>query len=346
MRFAKIKEKKAIFFADIRCGQLNRKFYKCGQLTYVMAYIETIKKTKGNFYYLTQTVREGTKFRKIRQFLGKGKISQQKLKKLAKLAEKDLKENIKKIKKGKGIILFDKEIIKKLNQIKEGYKKLISSISKVEYEVIEKQRLIRFTFNTNAIEGSTITLKETAHILEDGISPEGKDLREIHEVENTKKAYEFMKGYKGKINLNFIKKIHYHLTYNILGDNAGKFRRIRVYMGGSKHIPPKASEVSKDMASLMRWTKGNSKLHPVALATYIHHFLIAIHPFIDGNGRSGRLLLNFMLMKSGFPPICIRKEERIEYTDYLELARDGDAGRFLDFIVKKIEESYNELVDN
>jgi len=135
------------------------------------------------------------------------------------------------------------------------------------------------------------------------------------------------------------------LTYNILEENAGNFRRIQVYMGGSKHPPTKASDVSKEMTSLMRWIKNHNKLHPMVLTAYIHHFFIAIHPFIDGNGRTGRLLLNFMLMKSGFPPICIKKEERIKYTDYLELARDGDITNFLYFIVKKVEEAYKELVD-
>ena len=197
-----------------------------------MAYIETIKKGKKNFYYLTQTVRLGNKFKKVRRFLGKGKLSKDRLKKLAKLAEKPLEEKVAEVKKIRKIIALDKAAIKKLNQIKESYKKIISSISKVEYEIIEKQQLIKFTFNTNAIEGSTITLKETAHILEDGISPEGKDLREIYEIENTRKAYNFMRKYKKEINLNFIKKIHYNLTYNILSDDAGRFRRIQVYMRG------------------------------------------------------------------------------------------------------------------
>ncbi len=310
-----------------------------------MAYIETIKKGKKNFYYLTQTIRIRDKFKKIRWFLGKGKIPQEKLKKLAQYAEKHLKERADKIKKIRKITELDEKSIERLNQIKQDYKKLISSVSKVEYEVIEKQQLIKFTFNTNAIEGSTITLKETTHILEDRISPEGKDLREIYEIANTKKAYNFMKRYKEEINLDFIKKIHYNLTYNILGEEAGVFRKIQVYMGGSKHKPPKAFELNKEMVSLMRWIKNHNKLHPVVLATYVHHFFIAIHPFIDGNGRTGRLLLNFMLMKSSFPPICIKKEERIKYTDYLELSRDGDISKFLYFIVEKIEEAYNELVD-
>ena len=311
-----------------------------------MAYIETIKKGKKNYYYLTQTIRQGDKFRKVRWFLGKGNISENKLKELKNQAERHLKEKLKQFKKLNELIDLDLKNIKSLEKIRRGYKKIITSLSQVEYSVIEKQQLIRFTFNTNAIEGSTITLKEATHILEDGISPEGKELREIYEIENTKEAYNFMKKYKGKINSSFIKKLHYHLMYNILGDDAGKFRKIQVYMGGSKHIPTKPSEVKKEMDGLIRWIKNHQKLHSIISSTYVHHFFIAIHPFVDGNGRTGRLLLNFMLMKSGFPPICIKKEERIKYTDYLELARDGEITKFLEFIVKKTKESYKEIVDN
>jgi len=310
-----------------------------------MAYVEIIKKGKKNFYYLTQTIRLEKKFKKVRRFLGKGIIPNEKLMQLAKIAEVPLEEKVKDFKKVRKLARLDKETVKKLESIKTGYKKLISSISAIEYTVIEKQQFIRFTFNTNAIEGSTITLKETSHILEDGISPEGKDLREIHEVENTKKAYDFMKKYREDVNINFIRKIHYHLTYNILGENAGTFRRIQVYMEGSKHMPPKPSELRGEMGAMMRWVKNHKSMHPVVLAAYAHHLLLAIHPFVDGNGRTARLLLNFMLMKSGFPPVCIKKEERIRYTDYLEFARDGDISLFLDFIIKKIDEAYNEIMD-
>ncbi|MBN1157435.1 Fic family protein [Candidatus Woesearchaeota archaeon] len=310
-----------------------------------MAYIETIKKGRKNYYYLTNTVRMKKSFRKVRWFLGKGDISKQKLEELAEVARKHLDEKIKTVKSIIKLSRLDKETRTKLEQIRVNYQKLISSVSKVEYSVIEKQRLIRFTFNTNAIEGSTITLKETAHILEDGISPDGKDLREIYEVENTRKAYDFMKKYKGKLNVKFIKKIHFNLTYNILGENAGRFRKIQVYMGGSKHVPPKSSLLKKEMTGLMRWMKNQKRMHPVELAAYIHHLFIAIHPFIDGNGRTARLLLNYMLMKSGFPPICIKREERIKYTDYLEYARDGNMDYFLQFIVDKIDEANNDIVD-
>lgn len=311
-----------------------------------MAYIEAIKRGKQKFYYLTQTIRLKNKFKKVRKFLGNGEISQKKLKELAKKSEEYLKEKSENVKKINRIYKLDNKTIKKLKEIKESYKKIIEKLSKIEYEVIEKQHLIRFTFNTNAIEGSTITLKETAHILEDEISPQGHELREIHEIENTKKTYNFMKKYKGKFNIQFIKKTHYQLTYNILEEQAGKFRSIQVYMSGSKHIPTKSSEVKQEMKNLMMWINNHKDLHPVLLGAYIHHFFIAIRPFIDGNGRTGRLLLNFMLMKSGYPPICIRLRERIKYTDYLEKARDGNVKSFVNFIINKVEEAHKDIVDN
>ncbi|MFH1682501.1 MAG: Fic family protein [Candidatus Woesearchaeota archaeon] len=311
-----------------------------------MAYIETIKRGNKKFYYLTQTIRIGKNFKKVRRLLGKGKIPEERLKRLAKQAGPGLQEKISETKTIRKILQLDPATEKGLAEIKKDYQKIIKKLSPIEYQIIEKQHLIRFTFNTNAIEGSTITLKETAHILEDGIAPEGKELREIHEIENTKRTYEFMKEYNGKISTKFIKQIHYNLTFNILKEQAGKFRSIQVYMGGSKHPPTKPSEIVDEMKNLMGWITNHSQLHPVILAAYVHHFFIAIHPFVDGNGRTGRLLLNFMLMKAGFPPICIRLGERIKYTDYLEEARDGDIISFVNFLVQKSKEAHKELVDN
>ena len=99
-----------------------------------------------------------------------------------------------------------------------------------------------------------------------------------------------------------------------------------------------------EMKTMLRWMNNHLNLHPVALGAYIHHFFITIHPFIDGNGRTGRLLLNFMLMKAGYPPICIRLKEKLKYIDFLEKARDGNVEPFQKFIVKKVEEAYGDLV--
>jgi Fic family protein len=311
-----------------------------------MAYIETIKRGKQNFYYLTQTVRYQDKYKKIRWFLAKGNVKKEELEKKAKKVEKELQKKVAQYQKTPSLYILDKKTQKELENIKLGYKKIIKKLSKVEYEVIEKQHLISFTFNTNALEGSTISLKDTVHIMEDGIVPANHELREIHEITNTKKAYEFMKNYKGLVSSPFIKKIHYNLTFNILNEQAGNYRRIQVYMGGSKHKPPKAKEVKSQMSKLMGWIKNNNNLHPVILLAYIHHYFIAIHPFIDGNGRTGRLLLNFMLMKAGYPPICIRLKERIKYIDNLEKARNGNPKYFIEFIISKVKEAYKDLVDN
>ena len=311
-----------------------------------MAYIETIKRGKKSFFYLTQTIRYNNKYKKIRWFLGKGQISKKELEEKAKNAEQELSKKVLQFKKTPSLYSLNYKDEKDLKIIKKKYKEIIQNLSKVEYEVIEKQHLIHFTFNTNAIEGSTISLSETAHLLEDGLVPANHTSREIHEVENTKKAYEFIKKYKGEVSSLLIKKIHYNLTYNILNEQAGKFRRIQVYMIGSQHKPPSASQVQDEMKKLMRWIKNHKDLHPIVIASYVHHYFIAIHPFIDGNGRTGRLLLNFMLMKSGFPPICIRLKERIKYIDFLERSRDGNTDDFINFVIQKVHESFKDIAAN
>ncbi len=311
-----------------------------------MAYIEEISTKKKKYYYLAQTVRlDNDKFKKMRVLLGEGNLSVEALSKLSASAQQQLENKIRGMKRGERILKLEAQTIAQLKQIKKGYRRLLSSVSPIEYHVIEKQQFIQFTFNTNAIEGSTVTLQETAHLLEDGLAPAGKDLREIHEVENTRAAYNFMKKYKGEINSKFIKNIHHHLTYNILGENAGRFRTIQVYMAGSRHTPPRAWELMDKMNSMLAWLRNHAHENQVLLAAYIHHFFIAIHPFLDGNGRTGRLLLNYMLMKSGFPPICIQKEEKIRYIACLEQARDGNASPVVLFIVEKVEKAYAELLD-
>ncbi len=304
-----------------------------------MAYLETIKKGKRKYYYLSTTLRIGNSFKKVRIYLGRD-INKAEMNELMNKYKPSLKKKVDELKRksGKVFITLDEKQKKELEEIKNRYNSAIKKLNAIEYEVYEKNHLINFTFNTNAIEGSTVTLTETSIILEDKITPEGRTLREIHEVENTKKAYQLLKTYKGGVDTKVIKKIHFLLTHNILGTNAGKFRKIRVYMGGSKHIPPKPEDVEKEMKSLIRWYGYNKdKYHPITAASYIHSEFIRIHPFVDGNGRTGRLLLNFMLMKQGWPPICIKLKEKLKYINFLEKSRDGNIENFLGFIVKHIK---------
>src|SRR3989344_7378327 len=171
-----------------------------------MTYVEEVFKGKKRYYYLAQTIRmKDNKFKKIRVLLGEGNLSVEALAKLSASAQQQLQDKMQGIKKVENIFQLDAPTITKLEQIKKGYRRLLSSVSPIEYQVIERQQFIRFTFNTNAIEGSTVTLQETAHLLEAGLAPAGTDLRVNHEVENTRAAYHFMKKYRGKINSKFIK---------------------------------------------------------------------------------------------------------------------------------------------
>ena len=325
---------------------MKEKFIYVDNNINIMVYIETISKGKKKYYYLTQTVRYGDKYKKIRWFLGKGDTPKRDIEEKAKEVTSEFNKKVSQFKKISPLYVLDAKQEEQLNNIKKQYPQILQKLSKVEYEVIEKHHLIHFTFNTNAIEGSTITLKETAHILGDEIISANHTVREVHEVENTKRAYNFLKKYKGEVSSVLIKKIHYHLTYNILNEDSGQFRKIQVYMGGSQHKPPSADKVQNEMKVLMRWIKNHQDLHPIVLSAYIHHHFIAVHPFIDGNGRTGRLLLNFMLMKSGFPPVCIRLKERIKYIDLLEKAREGNPEEFITFIIQKVRESFEDIVDN
>ena len=124
--------------------------------------------------------------------------------------------------------------------------------------------------------------------------------------------------------------------------NAGKYREINVFISGAVHKPPHFLEVSKAMEKFIQWYKTDAqKLHPVERAARVHADFVKIHPFVDGNGRTSRLLMNLELMKSGFPPAILKVENRLEYYEALDLAHTkDDYSRFLELISKTVEESF------
>lgn len=157
----------------------------------------------------------------------------------------------------------------------------------------------------------------------EGIVPKSKSLREINEVINHKKAFDYMLDYKGDINKEFIFRLHELVVTNTLREDLvsqiGKVRRVQVFIGRS--IPPKAQEVPKQIASLLRWYSTNkNKLHPIILASYFHTEFERIHPFVDGNGRVGRLLMNFILHKNNYPMINIPEARKFKYYEALQEA--------------------------
>lgn len=225
-----------------------------------------------------------------------------------------------------GKTYFDKvdELNNKLNSkrpfSKETLKSLRNSIN------------IEWTYNSNGIEGNTLTLRETQIVLE-GITVGGKTLREHLEAINHEKAIEYIEDLvkeKNPVTEWNIKNIHQLVLKEIDDKNAGKYRSENVAIMGATHTPPDHLIVPELMEKLILNYQKWNKYHPIIKAALIHGELVKIHPFIDGNGRTSRLVMNLSLMNSGYLPVIIKKENRLEYYNALDKAHT--TGDYTDFV--------------
>ncbi len=181
---------------------------------------------------------------------------------------------------------------------------------------------LEWTYHSNAIEGNTLTLRETKVVLE-GITIGGKTLREHFEAINHRDAILYVEDVVAKdapLTEWQIKNIHSLVLKNIEGNEAGRYRQENVVISGASTTPPDFLHLQEEMAGLIAWHSAAKDLHPIGRAAELHTRFVKIHPFVDGNGRTGRLLLNFELMKAGFVPAIIRKEDRLDYYDALDAA--------------------------
>ncbi|MBI5051436.1 Fic family protein, partial [Candidatus Micrarchaeota archaeon] len=237
-----------------------------------MAYLE--KKTINGeiYYYLTETKRVEGKFKKTRKYIGKR-------------IPKNLEELVGKTKKVR------KKLTKKEEQLIDLISKNYSKKYSVDKELwkTEKDRIVSFVYNTNAIEGNTLTLEETRSVLE-GRKIGGKE-REVKEVENMKKCIDFLFEYKGDLDGGMVLKLHYFEQKGIMLD-AGEYRNVNVRVGD--YVCPDWQEVPKLMEEFLKWYGSAKKqVHAFELASLVHLKFVRIHPFRDGNGRMARLLMNF-----------------------------------------------------
>ncbi len=186
---------------------------------------------------------------------------------------------------------------------------------------------IGLTYTSNAIEGNSLTESETKVVIEDGLTLEGKPLNDIFEAVGHAKAYDYMYAvsHDSPITEDIVCNLHRLFYQQINPENAGKYRHVPVFISGSKYAVSPAAEISKRMQQLLHWYNSHEgKLHPVTLAAELHKRFVFIHPFIDGNGRMARLLMNLALMRNDYniaiiPAIC-----RAEYISALELAHTDD----------------------
>ncbi|MFP4474945.1 MAG: Fic family protein [Desulfatibacillaceae bacterium] len=203
------------------------------------------------------------------------------------------------------------------------------------------------TYNSNAIEGNTLSFAETRLVLREGITIGGKTLREHLEVINHKEAIDFVEGLAGKasgeITESDILKVHALILRQIDRDNAGRYRNLHVHVlraDGETHGFCEPWMVPKMMEDFFLWLGNEEGMHPVRLAAEAHFRLVSIHPFIDGNGRVARLLMNLILQQHGLPPAVVRVANRKEYLDSIvEAETSGDPAAFVRIIARAVDKS-------
>jgi len=203
---------------------------------------------------------------------------------------------------------------------------------------------VEWTYHSNAIEGSTLTLAETRLVLLDGLTVGGKSLREHLEAINHQHAIDFVEALALNVEPRTehnVRQIHALILRSIDDENAGAYRKGQVYITGSTYVPPAAIAVPPLMQELAAWVNSAraAELHPVERAALAHFRLVHIHPFIDGNGRTARLFMNLILIQGGYPPAVIRRERRPEYYDALDQAHWGEMAPFVTLVAEEAERS-------
>jgi len=215
---------------------------------------------------------------------------------------------------------------------------------------IKNSLTLEWTYNSNSIEGNTLTLQETKMVIEDGLTIRGKSLREHFEAVNHQEAIEFVEQLVDDqyvLKASDILSVHALVLQKIEKEFAGRYRNAGVRISGANFTPPNALKVEALMDALIDWVNdATNPLDTVIIASIFHHRFVWIHPFFDGNGRTARLLFNLLLMKSGYPPAIILKNDRKKYYNALDKANQGDYGKILLLVLQALERSLDIYLSN
>ena len=266
------------------------------------------KKGKKEYFYLQHSFRKGKKVITKEKYLGA---------KIPKNIE-EIKIDFKK--------QFQNDLYKKLESIKKNFQKEWKRLPKSIKEKQKEEISIAFTYNTNAIEGSTITFEEAREIIHDKISP-NKPLRDVKETEVHSRVFLKMLDKKEKITNSLLLQWHKEIFGETKPDIAGRYRDYLVRVGA--YIAPDWQEVQKLMNHLIDFINKNDDINPVELSAKAHYKFESIHPFGDGNGRIGRLIMNHILWHSGYPMLIIEHKKRKSYYKAFHKGEDGFVRYFI-----------------
>lgn len=238
---------------------------------------------------------------------------------------------------------LDREMLRKIDDKRDALLSIPDSNSALRRA--KKEAYFQHIYHTVGIEGNTMSLQQTRSILETRVAVSGKSIDEHNEILGLDAAMKYINAtllYRLRdIDMGDILEIHKRVLGHVDPVEGGQFRRTQVYVGG--HIPPGPSEIHKLMLQFLEWLNSEDalELHPVRYAALAHYKLVHIHPFIDGNGRTSRLLMNLLLMQAGYPPVIIPKQRRHMYYQHLQTANDGDVRPFVRFIAQCTDRTLN-----
>jgi len=254
------------------------------------------------YYYLEHSLRVKGKVEKKETYLGKA-----------------LPKNVEEIKKDFLHSIYEEKWFKTFDSIRRNFAKERRLMPKTAREEELRKFSVRFTYDTQRIEGSALTLRETANLLEMGVTPLGKPVQDIKEAEAQEKIlYEILR-FRKDLSVQTVLYWHRRLFESTKKDIAGRIRQHQVAISGSKFVPPSPAEVYPLLREFFKWYERDGKrLHPVELAGLVHLKFVTIHPFADGNGRISRLIMNFLLNRQSYPMLNILYKNRNSYYNALE----------------------------
>ena len=239
--------------------------------------------------------------------------------------------------------IFTEEILKEIEEIRREYKKIIKKLTKNQKKDVLDRFTINFTYESNAIEGNSLTLKDVTFIIQEGKILKGKDVREIYETVNTRKALEWIFYKKPKLDEKTILKLHEIVIENT-GVSKG-YKQIPNFLLGRNVKTTAPEKVQEEINKLLMWYHATKTIHPLQKAAIFHGRFEKIHPFEDGNGRVGRLLINSILLEHGYPPLILRKIQRVHYFHTLEAFDNGHPDNLYRFLLEKYKETYHKFFE-
>lgn len=312
------------------------------------------RKVKGKEYcYLEESIRIGDKVMKISKYLGnKNKIKKEDIEKNKAEFEKEIIEKKSDIK-----VSFLKEIINKLEyplnwdgaktieEMNFKYKEIIKKLHPKDFDDLNKRFIANYVFESNALEGNSLTLKNVSEIVFESRISKGKDLREIYDAQNSYNAFLYLQKKREKISHDFIIDLHSKIMDKI--DSRTGYRKVPAEIIGKPNTKlAKPEEIQNQMDNLIKWYEKNENfIYPLELAFKFHHRFEKIHPFCDGNGRVGRFLLNYILLNKGYFPIIIRKNQRERYLRSLDAADNDNFILLIRFAVKYYKITFRKFFD-